>query len=159
MTLSFSTHINKKPTFFVEKIWTGIWGKYTQVYWDYFADELCERNCAIHNSPTVFPKIHTIRADPKNRWKRGNKIHMVIHNRTPNRFQFAPVVQCVSIQKIEIVNDSEIELGKKVIIDGKHLTNCRQLALNDGFDTVEAFWDYFGEYFQGKIIHWTKLRY
>src|SRR5699024_2081987 len=48
------------------------------------------------------PKIHTIRHDEKDRWKPGMKIHPIINNRTKNRFQFAPVVECQSVQKIKI---------------------------------------------------------
>lgn len=157
MTLSFSTHIDGKPTCFVEKIWWGIFDVYGHLYFDYFSKELNHRGISMTES--MPPKIHTIRADPKNRWRAGMNIHFVIHNRTPNRFQFAPVLPCISVQEIEIVNDSEIEQGKKIIVDGKHLTNCHQLVMNDGFDSIDDFWNYFGDYFRGKIIHWTDHQY
>ena len=34
-----------------------------------------------------------------------------------------------------------------------------KLAYNDGFESVEAFFNYFCKDFKGKIIHWTNLRY
>lgn len=99
---------------------------------------------------------------------------MVINNRTPERFQFAPVVRCLSTQIIRItwkVIDQE-ETMAMVHTEGKlygHALykNCRlhahagihTLALNDGFDSVEDFFEYFNEDFTGKIIHWTDLKY
>lgn len=50
-----------------------------------------------------------------------------------------------------------------VIIDGitfsSGCTQIKQLAINDGFDSLESFYGYFNKDFSGKIIHWTDLRY
>ena len=35
----------------------------------------------------------------------------------------------------------------------------RELAKNDGFESVEDFFAYFNKDFKGKIIHWTDLQY
>ena len=35
----------------------------------------------------------------------------------------------------------------------------KDLARNDGFDSIQAFFEWFKEDFEGKIIHWTDLRY
>lgn len=124
------------------------------------------------------PKVTTIREDKLDRWKPGMDIHFVINNRTKNRFQFAPVMKCVSVQKIEIEwTDSGTLLGReaRVYIDttkqiGKYLEkekyhldgigrSLKALAINDGFDSVEDFFAYFNKDFKGKIIHWTDLKY
>src|SRR5690606_30079282 len=99
MTLSFSTKwpvrmqsCAGQPNYFLEKIWSGFHHKgmlgpleridYDQEhkerfgsYWDGW-----------YTPDTTLPKLHTIRRG--HRWKRGMKIHMVINNRTANRFQF-----------------------------------------------------------------------
>lgn len=113
----------------------------------------------------VCPKIHTIRQG--NRWKAGMKIHPVINNRNKNRFQFAPVMECVSVQEIEIYKGI-ILIDNKVFYDewiSKHcpdrskLNFISKLAINDGFPSVEAFFQYFNTDFTGQIIHWTDLNY
>jgi len=148
MTLSFREFIGGRPTFFPEKILQGI-------------DNGNEYN--LHHCR--FPKIHTIRADPKKRWRVGMDIHFVIKNRTPQRYQFAPVMKVLAIQQIEI----EWINGTKpcVVIDGGHFYNpivgidegMIHLAINDGFDSLEKFFEYFRTDFTGIIIHWTKGLY
>lgn len=173
MTLSFSTKINGKPNYFVEKIWESFFSEHLGVttaisnicnalrykdqfgeYWDGYKEE--------HN-----PKLHTIREDKSNRWGAGCDIHMVINNRTKDRFQFAPVIKCKLVQTIVIKHNS----GKpSVYVDGKDIYewDCeiengypalKKLAINDGFDSVEDFFAYFNKDFTGKIIHWTDLKY
>lgn len=83
-------------------------------------------------------------------------------------FRFAPSITVVSVQLIEIVyyTDREVLLNdlppkKRVAIDGNILKEAEilQLAQNDGFDTVEEFFEYFNEDFTGKLIHWTDKKY
>lgn len=119
----------------------------------------------------LHPKLHTIRHDPNGRWKPGMKIHPRINNRTKNSFQFAPTLECVSVQEIDI--EYWIGLIKEgygvrvhggqcmVTIDEVLLSTSEveQLALNDGFPSVEAFFQWFNEDFKGVLIHWTELRY
>lgn len=121
---------------------------------------LGDNGCYTHLN--VHAKIHTIRHDPHNRWKPGMKIHFVINNRTKNVFQFAPVIECMSVQKIEIVyRHIKNERPANVWIDDRIMSEDEvlQLALNDGFPSVEAFFLYFNEDFSGKIIHFTDLKY
>lgn len=170
MTLSFSTQIAGKPTHFVEKIWTAFnlgEGEYqldfvVRGWWI----EKCDWSKAIDRNilGEVGIKIHTIRADAKNRWRVGLPIHFVIHNRTPKRFQFAPILPVLSIQTIEIgwwdgqpivVIDQEYFYNPAVDID----RGMRTLAENDGFESVDAFFQYFNTDFSGKIIHWTNFKY
>jgi hypothetical protein len=160
MNLGFSTKISGKETWFVEKIFEGLVesdlisaSEYNNYYGIYL-----EKGYSFHFG--VDAKIHTIRKDEKNRWKVGNKIHFIINNRTKNRLQFAPVVQVKSIQLIEIGN---IFNDRRFIkIDGVELIEkeIETLAENDGFFSVDDFWEYFSQTdFQGSLIHWTNHKY
>lgn len=172
MTLSFKTQINGVPTLFMEKI-------HRCIFWDKpvtkeYADAVYHPDYNTSVISAVKPKLHTIREDLPGRWKPGMAIHMVIHNRTKKRFQFAPEVPVVSIQEIEIKYEWDHELTKaSVIIDGIKQgevlwKNCQlkassltvdKIAENDGFDSVNDFFEWFSEDFKGKIIHWTDHKY
>jgi len=125
----------------------------------------------VFSNPDLEPKVHTFRSDSKDRWKEGNLIHPAINNRTPQRFQFAPTIKCTGVQKIQIDHAPGFV---QVFIDGAwfgdafhhglddiyNITNdLETLAINDGFDSVEQFFQWFDKDFSGKIIHWTDLRY
>lgn len=144
-------------TFFVEKILIGLLKNSLIRRIDY-VDILEEFRSRFNRNWDVKPdlraKLHTIRRDEKNKWHAGRKIHFLINSRTKDRFQFGPVVECVHVQSIEIVNSS-------VVVDGKVLSNEKlyELAINDGFETVLDFLTYFQHGFRGKIIHWTNLKY
>lgn len=112
------------------------------------------------------PKHHTIRKG--NRFKKGDKIHMVINNRTKNRFQFAPVLEVKSVQKIFMTdyNNLEITISKRdPFFYYLYYKDKEQLALNDGFESYKDFEAFFlhamkkEHEFSGQIIHWTDLRY
>lgn len=179
MNLSFTTKINGMPNYFIEKIWLGLiqyqYSTYTECnkfqkahidkfmeYWD------SDKEANLINRQ--LPKIHTIREDENDLWCPGMKIHFVVNSRSKNRFQFAPVLQVVSVQRILIV--SEVYNGTRwnyVIIGGEMLpyVDIERLALNDGFNNVKEFFKYFCKYddptskveFCGKIIHWTNTKY
>ncbi|WP_281681850.1 hypothetical protein [Zunongwangia profunda] len=182
MTLSYKTHwpqsmgpeYSGKPNHFVEKILSGISTKPGIAGWIYesgeklgyaYADDILNK---VDNS---IPKLHTMRHDAKDRWKVGMKIHPVINNRTKNRFQFAPVLEVKSIQKVEIEHFEgmvQIHIDEKYFGEVYHYglddiyqftTDLETLALNDGFPSVEAFFAWFNTDFTGKIIHWTDLKY
>jgi len=38
-------------------------------------------------------------------------------------------------------------------------TNWKILSANDGFDSVEQFFQWFDKDFKGKLIHWTDYEY
>lgn len=180
MILPFSTHIDGKPTYFVEKIWGGLidnaisnafkeyYGKCTQMQTTGYTASLC-----------LPSKIHTIREDKNDRWKVGNKIHFTINNRTKNSFQFAPVIPVKATQEIFMTRRGsllEISIAKAdsyiggddfyadAVVNGL-------LSQNDGFNEYEDFRNFFcaaierngketGNYwFKGKIIHWTDFKY
>ncbi|WP_017258421.1 hypothetical protein [Pedobacter arcticus] len=173
MTLGFSQQINGKPNYFIDKIWEGLlndpisldYTNYLEAYknkfgkhWDRKFHENGDQKGDLVN---IAPKLHTIRAG--HRWHVGMLIHPVIGNRTKNRFQFAPVIPCVSQQRIFMTYDwrFEVSIGDKYL----YKPDLEILAVNDGFENREAFEDYFikamgrEKKFSGQIIHWTDLRY
>lgn len=178
MILAFSTVFPKgkgslsgKRTFFTNKIVTGLWKTHSKKMNKYISSKKIPNNMLDNLSLFVYeenlsPKIHTIRRDLKNRWKAGNDIHFYINVRTKNQFQFAPVVKVKSIQKIEISyhfdhGRSGLERWTNILIDGVELDKkeCENLAVNDGFEDLDDFFNWFDEDFTGKIIHWTDLKY
>ena len=178
MTLGYSTHwpkeMGKGLTLFPEKILQSLEGICDFRYYDYHDGELplgMRQNDDIPDIKSIEPKKHTIRIDSKNRWKKGNLIHSVINNRTSNRYQFAPVIKCTRVQQIEIVHRPGVVhfyIDNNWFGDVFHhgfdsiyeFTNdIRTLAINDGFDSIEHFLQWFNKDFTGKIIHWTDLKY
>lgn len=175
MILGFSTQLNGKPTYFIEKIWKGLLNKncnllaYNRYRTEASLDNVIDQ---WDYSETVKPKLHTIREDPKDCWKVGNKIDFFVNVRKKDMFRFAPVLPVVSVQKIEIlysnsccvrvlIDQSDIYAGQT---DGEGIkkyykTAMLELAQNDGFDSVEDFFAYFDKDFTGKLIHWTDLKY
>ena len=159
MILAFSTKLNGKPTFFVEKIHSGLLqndllqGFDLKFEHEFDLDKLC--SCE--------PKLHTIREDKNDRWKPGTKIDFFINCRQKGMFRFAPVLPVVSVQEIEISYDKVFgkTLYPEILIDKVklHPMKLDDLALNDGFDTIEDFFAYFDKDFTGKLIHWTNLKY
>ena len=115
-------------------------------------------------------KKHTIRQDKTNRWRPGRSIQLATGVRTKNYHQFGDEV-CISTQHVWIVST---ENYKAISIDGimryaeqnaNSFTlyptfSIKEFAINDGFETVAEFWQFFNEKeFFGKIIHWTNLKY
>ena len=179
MTLSFSQKWGDKmgslagqPNYFIEKIWLSLLSdkEYCNQIYDYE-----KRHVELFDDYFETPdyglesKLHTIREDKTNRWKAGNDIHFVINNRTKDRFQFAPIVKCKSVQNIEI---KEMIMTARpncmiedkiytVKVDNKYLSENEidNLAINDGFPDTKSFFRFFKNGFKGKIIHWTDLKY
>ena len=180
MILPFSTQLNGKPTYFVEKILRGILNEHSHKGLD-LAEFIYQSGETLkyQNVDDIFtvienkvkPKLHTIREDSKDRWKAGTKIDFFINCRQPSMFRFAPVLPVVSVQEIEvkhhlnyvslfidkIVYEVEVcETSKKIKSTDPVI---EALAQNDGFDSADDFFSYFNKDFKGKIIHWTDLRY
>lgn len=181
MTLSFSTTINGKPNYFIEKIWAAIPldDKYTQSCL-YMYEHINKFNKRWDETGYGFnfgytPKLHTIRDYRKSKktglkaekqWKAGDNIHPCINNRSPNYFQFAPVIKCKSVQTIEIRETvtmwNNLPIREiHVLVDGKELSAAvwNQLAINDGFDSPMDFINYFSLNIERQLIHWTDLKY
>jgi hypothetical protein len=112
-------------------------------------------------------KKHTIREDKNNRWKRGNSIQMATGVRT-KKYNMFKIDVCKGIQTIEIKwtpHDPDSLQGRsvRVFIDGKDVTMkddiIDALVVNDGFESRLEFFTWFSDNFEGKIIHWTDLKY
>lgn len=191
MTLGFSQEINGKPTYFPEKIWASLLTEqivsaecimeYARKSFPYlleetFSDDLCYIDTLMPYLSQVNPKHHTIRADDDDRWPpKTGLIHPVINNRTPRRFQFAPTLECKSVQKITIkwfeakhpietrehVYNPREGLFAVIHIDGRNypLHTDQRLFVNDGFEDQADFFAWFNSDFTGKIIHWSDLKY
>ena len=169
MNLSFKTKFsNGEPTCFIEKIWVSLsFGVDVKAdYAEAYRKKIHENWDELRLPPFgltryLRPKLHTIREDKHNRWHAGVKIHFNVFNRTKNMFRFAPVIPCVSTQKIEIIRTSDYLNEIICKVDGRILTELetQKLAWNDGFANLIAFWLYFSQGFEGKIIHWTDLKY
>ena len=158
MNLGFRTTIDKRPTYFVERIlanWNAV-----PVNGELSAIIVNDKGYIDYDKVANLPvKIHTIREDKTNRWDVGTKIHFVINSRTKNRFQFAPVVLVKSIQSFEIKYYKKNGANKvDILVDGASVS-LNLLAQNDGFDSTGEFLDYFNTNFKGKIIHWTDFEY
>ena len=107
-------------------------------------------------------KKHTIRKDKNDRWKHGMKIHFATGVRTRLYHQFYEGF-CKSTQRINIIYDNIPPMGNvvNVLIDERPISwkELETLAINDGFEDVSEFLNWFNEDFEGKIIHWTDLKY
>lgn len=182
MNLAFSTTWNERmgelagqPTYFVRKIMNGLIneGLINSNVFDDFAYKYMNtfhEGLGTLSPNSDFPKLHTIREDPHDRWKVGNKIHFTINNRTKDRFQFAPILEVVDEYRI-IINPINKEIHKakyiikshkEVIIGHGEELDANKIAINDGFDTIDDFFRWFyneGKVFIPKIIHWTDLKY
>lgn len=116
-------------------------------------------------------KIHTIRQDATGRWKAGMKIQFATGARTNAYNQFHEA-ECTGVQDIEI-KYTDNRGAVEIYIDGKHLgtwhrfmpprsvnvADVLRLAVNDGFEGVTEFLNWFQRDFKGKIVHWTEFRY
>ena len=185
MTLGFMQKWeNGEPTYFIEKIWNSFVISSTPSTIDntavqhFYYDQL-QRNQFGEGqdlSAEHTPKLHTIRFLNKRQaaiWsKKGRMIDFVINNQTPNRFQFAPRVAVQSVQRISILKRvlTGISAYRPESNTMQYLSSetIETLAINDGFDSLEQFWEYFNEKTieayakKGKyphLIHWTKLKY
>lgn len=173
MNLNFITHWGKemgelagKPTYFVDKICKGLMVPSKHLIIEIL--RLYEKNPEYYPilddrdwrlGVNLTPKLTTIREDKNDLWKVGSKIHFTIHDEIKDRFQFAPVIEVKRVQKIRIIHDGD----RLVYINDNFWWESREvvedIALNDGFNSVDDFFKFFNKNFVGKIIHWTDLEY
>jgi hypothetical protein len=176
MILPFSTQLNGKPTYFVEKIISGLYESNLLKFND-ACDTIksyvsVEKECRVFNRLHTpihkgISKIHSIRADKNDRWHAGVLIDFFINNRTKDMFRFAPRVPVLNTQKVLITYtktkkamvfiDDKCFYMQDFSLEGNY--KMLHLAQNDGFATIEKFFEYFNEDFTGKIIHWTDKKY
>jgi hypothetical protein len=169
MQLSYLSHfphgyatIGSKATNFVPKIWkamlTGV-----QMNAKHFSEKFNLLSKAdIDLIDVVDPKLHTIRHDAEDEILAGCDLESILNDYEPNPVQFLPTIKCISTQIIKIFyHRLEGHRTGFVAIDGtvRKYDTVKLLAKNDGFDSLEDFFAYFKEDYDGKIIHWTDLRY
>lgn len=176
MILNFQTTFKDgSPTYFVDKIsetfdfldneelqniWDSAWGKF-------FGKEelnlLFKRWSDLTELPEVHQKLHSLREDIHDRWQIGAKIHFYIWARNKRAI-------CFGIGEVKAIQYAVInaKLQRVYILDQKDgMGHARELlgvdlatfVLNDGFDSLEQFWNYFTENKTLKIIHWTNFKY
>lgn len=172
MILPFSTQLNGKPTYFVEKIWRSLFPIMLPPQdWLPLIIE-CEKRqlipkggCAKECLQDVKPKFHTIRDDVNGRWHKGRMIDFFINCRQKDMFRFAPRIPVVSTQEVFMTYAFNDVI--EIIVDDVYLNDTLAFAQNDGFDNWEDFFNFFYPkikanpdlFYKGKIIHWTELRY
>ena len=129
------------------------------------------------------PKKHTIRGG--DRWNAGQVIHFKQWTGEPynsKTYNFAPLVRCVSAERVRIRWGEEHGIKTMLVDIEKHNLGrvdwkregwvqfhedgtttdwgiMHDLAINDGFDNIEDFAKWFDHDFTGQIIHWTNTRY
>lgn len=126
-------------------------------------------------------KKHTIRKDAHNRWEAENIIHFSTGFNKDDQFLkgICTGIQWITIERWSIPDRLPLEKqyycekrNKYYSIDVSegmplnYLTEkeMEELAVNDGFDNLEQFFDWFDEYIEvngwrGKLIHWSDIRY
>jgi hypothetical protein len=156
------------PTLFREKIWKGVVnteaGAKTTMRGQSMKDYLKVEE-------DLHPKIHTIREDVHQRFQPGMDLDHCYYPYTKHRDTFLRYkclwVQPILIKYLAECTEGDIEAATTgvyaptVMIGGRPLSQdkVKDLALNDGFSTVEDFFRYFNSDFSGRIIHWTNVRY
>ena len=170
--IDFIEKLNAKPSYFIYKIWEGFFHNNLHrcdYYYNQFLDGYQlqfgkEWDNMDEDNLQSCPKFHTIRSKT-GLLTEDCELQLVINKGTSNEFTFTPTLYVRSIQQIWMINEPE-GFGFTVNIDGIIRTDAliEQLAINDGFESLEAFKTYFkqkminGSYF-GYVIHWTNLKY
>ena len=162
----------KKKTYFVEKIWSALSSlpQYNaEMINKYFTSGLIFEHYDFDMTiaEKCNPKIHTMRRKSKREWKKGTAIHYKIWTGKPYvepTFAFAPTIPCDGTEACSVIYPKikgdylpYVEIGERMIFQGSD--EMELLAMNDGFDSVEDFFLYFDESWDGEIIHWTPFRY
>ena len=97
-------------------------------------------------------KLHTIRQKPRE--VRTIMNHIVY----PYHKERGCVLSnlCTETQMITIEPSS-----RTIKVDGRELSkvDIERVSINDGFETMDDFWTFFNEPYQGMIIHWTDTKY
>lgn len=97
-------------------------------------------------------KLHTIRQKPIAVGTMMN--HIVYPYHKARRCVLSNF--CKSTQMITIEPSS-----RTIKVDGRELSkvDIERVSINDGFETMDDFWTFFNEPYQGMIIHWTDTKY
>lgn len=97
-------------------------------------------------------KLHTIRQKPIAVGTMMN--HIVYPYHKERRCVLSNL--CTATQMITIEPSS-----RTIKVDGRELSkvDIERVSINDGFETMDDFWTFFNEPYQGMIIHWTDTKY
>lgn len=138
MVLGFKTEIKGVKTFFKERILCHFGGLILSDYLASYSGLEYERIAYRALIESLPPKKLTIRDDPHNRWKAGQKIHFATGVRTKLYDCFA-LGECKKVEGIVFVRTTD---DKDVVVRiGRKATDeeINQLAIDDGFESVEEF--------------------
>ena len=155
----------ESPTNFKQKIWSGLIKNdlSNQVEMAMYSHH--SKTDDFLNYKDFKPKIHTIREDVHNRWKKDRVIDFVEWTNAPYRSKtnkFAPRIPCTGVQNFEIKWSDGLPIifiDGIAIVDFEGSKELETLAHNDGFESVELFLKWFDSDFKGRIIGWTNFRY
>ncbi len=182
-------HRKGQKTNFIEKIWSGFPSGFKELE-DKYCIKMGENKPFWDISQLYTPKFNTIRQGHK--WKEGDFFKPMCwagkpYNKTENglwKIQFAPEIQVKRVINFKLITeDDDGESDWSYIdINGKHYTcyaneylhtTIKQLALNDGFEDPQDFFEWFqpnrtrkqrdegeSKVFDGQIIIWNdKINY
>jgi len=150
MILSFKTVINDKPTYFPEKIITGLFQKkiisrdktielfnpealMKLIPMEYHGTvkDVAISQIKFDNTISHIPKFHTIRKDESKRWGPEVMIDFFINARTKLMFRFAPRIPVISTQNIRIKRYNDLA---QVFIDNIWFGD----AFFNGFNKIDG---------------------
>lgn len=147
-----------KPTYFVEKIWKGLWDAEPSIYvpfngyWQWYDQTFPSTGDPKENIHDHDPKWHTIRAG--NRWKAGDTFSPRVWTGKPycsKQLAIAPDIEIKTVMSFEIQNNS-------LFVDGEELTAAQwiELAQNDGLSISDMLaWLKYPKPFSGQILCWS----
>lgn len=151
-----------QPTYFVEKIWKGLWdleksnhnplNGYHQIYDEAFPIT----NDPLENIHLHQPKWHTIRAG--NRWKFGDKFSPRVWSGKPygsKQITIAPDIEVKKVWDFKIDDCGVISVGGYYDFSDNPESNYEILAKNDGLTETEML-QWFNKPMTGQIICWNE---
>ncbi|KAB2814579.1 hypothetical protein [Phaeocystidibacter luteus] len=119
-----------------------------------------------HRSSSNYPyKIHHMITD-STFIDLDEPIQFVVHGETDEEFQFMPEIKLVRVQKIILFYESReiciLSKDRKTVVLKSSDPNYLEFIQNEGFNTEEQFWNFFGftwdnRYFH--LLHWTGKSY
>lgn len=112
-------------------------------------------------------KVHTIREDKKDRWREGMTMHMYTGGRFSKEYHEFYKKECICVQPVIMtyyVGRLEVSIGDTYLFEWPERN---EMAISDGFENWEEFEKWWipivdaspKKVFQGKVIHWTDLKY
>jgi len=139
------------------------WGEPTMFKEKVLASFL-KANVVTDDLQILCPKLHSIRAGE--RWAPGMFMHLAYGVRSKN-YQCFQLATVKTTQRIIVSNRDKKILVATRGIDNAYIIHFKklkqdqveQLAINDGFTSVDQFWKWFDHDLSGQIISWTGKLY